>query len=204
MIGESGRRVLALLRDRPRQAQEVSAELGIDTAAVRRHLEGLRAAGYVDRQSVIEGVGRPKMRYALTEEGRETFPRDYAVVLEALMDSVRAASGEDGLKARMRDAAARLAPAARKTSSDLQRLKQLVAFYNELGFEATLARAGDKHVLTQRNCVVWRAARSDPESVCRCFDEGMIKAGVPGCRVRLLATMAEGDSECRHEIQFRK
>jgi DeoR family transcriptional regulator, suf operon transcriptional repressor len=194
------RTILALLRDGPRQAQDLAAALGIDVSAVRRHLEDLRGAGLVDAQDVVSGPGRPKKMYRLTPKGHEAFPRDYALLLGLLIAKVREARGEKDL----RDVMARIAkdlaaPLASKASNE-QRLAALLALYNELGFEASLDRAPEGRVLTQRNCIVLRTARDDPALLCECFDEGLMRAALPGAKVELLGSLATGAPACRHRI----
>lgn len=191
--------ILARLRDAPRQAQEVAAELGIDTSAARRHLENLREMGLVEPADVVEGRGRPKKRYAITPAGREAFPRDYALLLDLVLAKLGERRDRRELESLMRLVAKDLA-AGIEGDSTAARLRGLLAFYNRLGFDASLERAGGETVLEQRNCIVLKTARGDPALLCECFDEGILRAALPGARVRLLASQARGDATCRHAI----
>jgi DeoR family transcriptional regulator, suf operon transcriptional repressor len=194
------RTILTLLREGPRQAQDLAAALGIDASAARRHLEDLRAAGLVDAEDVVAGPGRPKKMYRLTAQGQEAFPRDYALLLGLLVAKVREARGEKDLRDLMARIAKDLAAPLAAKASGKERLAALLALYNELGFEASLDRAPGGHVLTQRNCIVLRTARDDPALLCECFDEGVMRAALPGAKVEFLGSLATGARVCRHRI----
>lgn len=195
--------ILARLRDRPRQAQDLAAHLGIDTSAVRRHLENLRGEGLVETEDVIDGPGRPKKMYALTWAGRETFPRDYALLLDLVLGKLEEARGRNELervaKLIAKDIASQVDGRTRE-----RRIAALVELYNRLGFEASIEPQGDGYVLCQRNCIFLKTARSDPPLMCQCFDEGIIGEALPDAGVELESSLAHGDAHCRHRIRFAK
>lgn len=191
--GETAQRLLDLLRDGPCQAHELADELAIDTSAARRHLETLRAAGLVTAREQAEGVGRPKLRYALTLEGRETFHREYALLLAATLKKIQETHGRDAMLTLMRSLARDLAAPAAAAPNPT---RALVKLYNDLGFEARL----EGGAIVQRNCVALRTAIDDPEALCNCFDEEIIRTALPGARVELTECMATGDARCVHQI----
>lgn len=196
--------IIARLRDGPRQAQDLAEDLGIDTSAVRRHLENLRANGLVHATDHIEGPGRPKKLYALTPEGRETFPRAYALLLDLLIQKTEATRGRAQLEALLRGIADDLAANVAGKTTDA-RLDNLLALYNGLGFEADLERhRGGAITLRQRNCIFLKTARTDPPLMCQCFDEGIIRAAIPGAHVELETSLARGDNACKHLIRVGK
>lgn len=196
--------ILAILRDGPRQAQEIAEPLGIDTSAVRRHLEGLRSEGYVEAEDVVSGPGRPKKMYRLSLRGEETFPRDYALFLSLLLGKVEETGGRDALLRLVASLAKDLGASLPKRPDSSERLSALLKLYNDLGFEAHLERDGGTVRLVQRNCVILRTARADPEAMCSCFDQGIIRAALPGAKVGLTSCMATGDALCRHTISLPK
>ncbi|MGL4648468.1 MAG: helix-turn-helix transcriptional regulator [Caldilineaceae bacterium] len=53
--------------------RDLEGVLGVTTTAVRAHLAGLLADGYVERRAVHQGVGRPHHAYALTIKARELY-----------------------------------------------------------------------------------------------------------------------------------
>lgn len=194
--------ILTLLRDGRQQAQELAATLGIDTSAVRRHLEALRAEGMVESEDVVAGQGRPKKLYGLTAAGREAFPRDYALLLRLVLEKVRATQGRGGLDALVEAIARDLGSplAARPDAS--ARLRGLLDLYNGLGFEATLEETADGFFLVQRNCPFLQTAADDPRLLCQRFDEGIVRSAVPDAEVSLEDSLALGSLRCRHRIRL--
>lgn len=87
--------VLELLWGGRRQVQELAATLHIDTSAARRHLENLRAEGYVAAKGVVMGPGRPKKMCSLALAWRERFPRDCALLLNLLLAKLEQMRGRD-------------------------------------------------------------------------------------------------------------
>ena len=78
--------VLRLLRSR-REATvgQLAEALDLSQAAVRRHLDGLRADAYVDARFMRHGVGRPSLVYFPTELGEESASHGYLPLLSRLI-----------------------------------------------------------------------------------------------------------------------
>lgn len=195
--------ILALLRDGRQQAQDLAEKLAIDTSAVRRHLETLRADGLVDTEDIVIGPGRPKKMYGLTAAGREAFPRDYALLLDLILAKLRETDDRKRLEGLMGAIAEDLARTVPAQHADLAgRVHALVAFYQKLGFEAEATRTKDGYAFTQRNCIFLKAAEADPALLCQCFDEGIMRAALPGAQVTFDGSLATGALRCRHLIQM--
>ena len=193
--------ILALLREGRQQAQDLAAILGIDTSAVRRHLEVLRGEGLVDTEDVVEGPGRPKKMYGLTLAGREAFPRDYALLLDLVLSRVAKEGGRDELERLMTIIAKDLGRQIEGKTTE-ERVDAMLALYNKLGFDASIERRGSEIELVQRNCIFLKTARGDPPLLCECLDEGIMRAAIPGSKVELGSSLAVGDTHCRHRIQL--
>lgn len=190
-------RLLSYLRDGAQTAQQLARKAGLDPSSARRHLEMLAAAGHVERDDRRQGRGRPRRHYRLSQQGWETFPRDYAYLLEAMLAKVGAQAGREAVL----DAFGAIADdLAASVPSGPDRAEGLCRMYNDLGFEASLER-GEATTLVQRNCPFLRAARADPEALCDCLDEGIIRRALPGARVELVSCLATGDAQCRHRIE---
>ena len=203
MLTPAQQKVVRALRDGPLQAQAVATLLRIDTSAAYRHLETLLARGLLEAHEEAAGPGRPKKMYKLSAAGWETFPRDYALLLSALMRRVAAADGRAALLAHM-DAIAQELGGPLATEQDIdKRLRRLLTLYNDLGFDAELKRDGKDVLLVQRNCPFLKTARNDPEALCQCLDEGILRAALPEALVSLRQTLARGDGLCRHEVRLK-
>lgn len=70
------------------RVEELAEDLGITTAAVRRHLDNLRADGLVDVRSIRQATGRPYHAYHATERAIAPMPPAYADLLARMLKSV--------------------------------------------------------------------------------------------------------------------
>lgn len=195
--------ILHLLRDGPQTAQRLAVRLGLDVSSVRRHLDTLQEREWITFDDRVDGPGRPKRHYALTESGWESFPRDYALLLGALLEKTQARIGRDAVLETFSEVAAGLAAGIRTDQPVAARLEALRRLYTDLGFEPTLESRDGASYIVQRNCPFLRTARDDPEGLCSCLDEGIIRCVLPEARVELGECMATGDRLCRHEIRVR-
>lgn len=193
-------RVLAELKHDPRRAHDIADALGIDASAVRRHLDNLLSQGLVEAYDVIEGPGRPKKFFRITNAGRETGPRNYPLLLALLMKKVSEGEGRKKLLRYLEEIAADLAGPEGKQRGAKTRLDLLLLKYNELGFEAEVRNENGQTVLVQRNCPFLAAAKDDPAGFCQAFDEGIMRAALPGQEIVLQSSLAHGDVICRHLI----
>ncbi|HXH20702.1 MAG TPA: ArsR family transcriptional regulator [Dehalococcoidia bacterium] len=77
--------VLRLVRGhREITTAQIAEALGVSQAAVRRHLDGLRADGLIDARLDRHGVGRPSLVFFPTERGEESSGRRYLQLLTRL------------------------------------------------------------------------------------------------------------------------
>ena len=89
MVQGTRERVLQLLIERRNvRVEELSAELGITAAAVRRHLDNLRADGLAGVRMVKQATGRPYHAYHPTELALGALPTAYATLLERMLRSL--------------------------------------------------------------------------------------------------------------------
>lgn len=77
--------ILNSLQRRPATVDQLSAELGLAAAAVRRHLDILQRDRLVTFEPVRRKPGRPEHRFALTEEGQELMPKRYHLLLQRIL-----------------------------------------------------------------------------------------------------------------------
>ena len=199
-LSESQQRVLAELKHEPRRAHDIAAALGVDAAAVRRHLDNLTSQALVESYNVIDGPGRPKKFFRITDAGRETGPRNYPLLLAMLMQKVSEGEGRKKLLKYLEAIASDLAGPDPKQKDAKMRLDLLLAKYNQLGFQAEIRKEDGQLVLIQRNCPFLATAKGDPQGFCQYFDEGIMRAALPGQEVTLLSSLARGDVICRHVI----
>ncbi|MFN8584988.1 MAG: winged helix-turn-helix transcriptional regulator [Dehalococcoidia bacterium] len=81
--------ILDILRRRDgASVDELSHELGLAGATVRRHLDVLMRDGYVSASQVRGGMGRPRYSFSITEAGAELFPHHYVRLTRRLIDEI--------------------------------------------------------------------------------------------------------------------
>ncbi len=88
MQGTKDRILEYLIQNHEVRVEELSEELGITPAAVRRHLDNLRADGLVDARPVRQATGRPFHSYFATEKATQGVPPAYADLLERMLRSL--------------------------------------------------------------------------------------------------------------------
>jgi predicted ArsR family transcriptional regulator len=201
-LHENQRRILGLLLDNAEglTLDALVAELGITRTAVKEHILKLQRLGMIGFVDARGSVGRPKRHYVLSEEGRESFPRQYSWLSTVLLETVAADLGEEASARLMKNLADRVAGSMQerfaKAGSDAQLLGEITATLNELGYRATLREADAKKpaVLEASNCVYHSVALKHPE-LCA-FDTRFLEKA-SGMAVTLESCIAKGGSVCR-------
>ncbi|MGW6916598.1 helix-turn-helix transcriptional regulator [Kitasatospora sp. NPDC054939] len=202
----------SILDHGPSSAADLATRLGLTAAAVRRHLDGLLAAGLVDarEQRVYgsRGRGRPAKVFALTDGGRDAFYQAYDQLAadalrfisevagggtageEAVAAFARARFGKQGDKYR---AALHRADAGERTEALAQALSAdgYAATVRRVPSAAAKAPAGAQ--LCQHHCPVAHIAEQFPQL---CEAETEFFSQLLGTHVQRLATIAHGDGVC--------
>lgn len=88
MQGTRERILELVIKRRELRVEDLADELGITSAAVRRHLDNLRADGLVDVRAVKQATGRPYYAYHATDAATTPVPAAYAGLLERMLRSV--------------------------------------------------------------------------------------------------------------------
>lgn len=88
MQGTRDRILEYVIQHRETRVEDLAEELGITTAAVRRHLDNLRADDLVDARTIRQATGRPYYAYFATEKATQGVPPAYADLLERMLRSL--------------------------------------------------------------------------------------------------------------------
>jgi predicted ArsR family transcriptional regulator len=80
--------ILTLLQRQPTTVDQLSTELGLASATVRRHLDILQRDRLVAFQAVRRKQGRPEHAFSLTEEGHELMPKRYHLLLQRIIQNL--------------------------------------------------------------------------------------------------------------------
>lgn len=202
-LGSTQRKLLRRLLLSPQGAtvEELCRSLGITHNAVRQHLTALMAQGFVAHGESIASGGRPRACYVLLPEGRELFPRNYALVAGGMLEYLYAHAGVEAVQAMLaemgtklgKEAAARIATAA--DPADATRL--LAEQLDTLGYEAHVVEANGHIEVEAWNCVFHALARAHPD-VCK-FDLAFMSAAT-GRPVQRTQCMLHGAPACRFRL----
>ena len=94
--------VLNILRRKPATIDELTRELGLAPATIRRHLDILGRDGHVSVAQVRRKTGRPHYLFSLSESGEALFPKQYVRITNRLIEEIvsltpQETAGRDGI-----------------------------------------------------------------------------------------------------------
>ncbi len=178
----------------------LSEALDVTAISIRHHLNSLLGEGLLKVDMERQGVGRPKHVYSLTEEAQRYFPNKYHVLVERLLDELKAKLPPDQVELIIDSMAANVAArygATEKRGTLEARLQNLVDILGEEGFMAAVERVDEKTILTQLNCPYVYIGQRHPE-VCR-IDHTLIES-VLGVDVQKTSCVLDGDRSCTFSV----
>lgn len=181
---------------------ELSKGLKITRNAVRQHLAALDSSGLIGQISTRPSGGRPQQLYALTEKGKELFPRHYTWFAQLAVDSIAREHGAKGLGVRLdaigSDVAKQLRTQYPALKTREQKVEKLAEVMQGLGYEARNATAPrGAPVIEADNCVFHSLAKKNPE-ICR-LDLALLETFTDS-RVDHQECMARGGNVCRFKF----
>lgn len=174
IVKDSRLEILKLLRNEGLGVDDLSQRLGMSKTAIRQHLAILEADGLIKRAPLRKGMGRPRILYSITDRGEATFPKQYSLVAELLMEELL----ENGKSAKeITDSlAARFAQRYGPEMANMglrERVSLFARILNELGVEATIEETDTEFLVREMSCPYHEVMRKFP-IICR-FDEGFFR-----------------------------
>ena len=180
--------------------EQLCDKLGVSHNAIRQHLTALGAANLIQRVAPRPSGGRPGAIFAITELGRELFPRHYGEIAGGLIEKLYATLGREQVIQILRALGAQLAGEQPEPvdQDDVELAsKQLAARLTALGYEATAIRHEGDSQIEAHNCVFHSLAARHPE-VCH-FDLAFLSAS-SGREVHHAECMVRGGRVCRFTL----
>ncbi|WP_261556422.1 helix-turn-helix transcriptional regulator [Frankia tisae] len=196
--------VRLLLEGGSATAAELSRQLGVSPAGIRRHLDAMVGDGIItpteSRSREPRGRGRPARSYALTEAGHRAGPTAYsdlaagalrflAEVIGPSAVSQFAEGRASDLERRVRSAVVAAEPADRPAA--------LAEAMTAAGYTASVSELPTGLQICQHHCPVQFVAERFPAL---CDAETAALARVLDTHVQRLATIAHGDGVCTTHI----
>ncbi|QDT49730.1 hypothetical protein Pan258_37850 [Symmachiella dynata] len=179
--------------------QEVCKELGVTATAVRHRLVRLQGLGFVGRDLVREGRGRPHHVYRVTQAGQRELGDNYgdlALVLWRELQCIPDQAVRAQVESRIRDAMVSQYAHAVNSPQLRDRFQQLGEVLAKRGYDVEVDQSSELPVLRENNCPYQELADSD-RGICEMEEEVFEKVlGVP---LRLSQCFLDGHSCCEFE-----
>ena len=186
-----------LQRNGTASIKELEELLGVTTTAVRQHLGTLQADGYIERQRVHSGVGRPHHAYSITEKAHELFACHCDDLALTLLEEVFVLEGKERAALLLARVGDRLASRyANSVRSDVlqERVEQLAGALYQRGVLTDVAvEENETFILKAYNCPYHELAQ-EHRDICE-MDEKLMQQ-VLGSDVSLSECMMDGHSGC--------
>ena len=203
MEGSRNRILNLLLQSKQATVEQLSRDMGLASATVRRHLDILQRDNLVAYDQVRKKTGRPEHRYHLTEGGQEFLPKGYNLLLAKLLyklsglssEELASRSGGDLLRMLFQEMAKESAGSSAgeaKASFD-KRLERAMVVLREEQFQPLLEEGPDGLRLKLHNCHFRSVAMAHP-SVCE-YDQYMLSC-ILGTKVVRDNCITGGDQGC--------
>ena len=205
-----GRAILLALREGGAAGPDaIAAHLGMSRTGTLQRLRELEAAGFVVRQAVRHGVGRPRHLYDVTSAAQRSLPANYDGLATTLLESIVEVGGDDlveevfqARRRLLRDRIrSRFAEHLGSQPTLAEKVRELAVVQDESGY---LCRAempfsnGGAIELREHNCAILGAAAGHPAA---CRAELQLFEEVLEARVVRTTHIASGDRCCTYRIE---
>jgi DeoR family transcriptional regulator, suf operon transcriptional repressor len=201
-LPETRRRILVALKKRGEAGVDgLAGDVGITVSAVRQHLAGLSASGFVTHRAVKGGPGRPRHVYRLSGGAEALFPKRYGELTNELLAYVEDEDPtvlerifERRRRRRVEGAIARL-----EGMGFAQKVAELARILDEDGYLADFEALPDgTYRITEHNCAVLGVARRWGLACSTEID--FLREALPEASIERVAHMIAGGHVCRYEI----
>jgi len=190
-----------LLRQPRRSINELAEAVSINPISVRHHLTNLQMEGLVSAEEERHGVGRPRLVYALTEDGMEKFPTRYLRLTTRLLAQMKESMPGPMVSQLFSQIAEDLASEYSDQMSGLsmeERLDFVKEMLGEEGFTVEWEKKGDEYQIHEISCPYYQIGVAHPE-VCT-VDQTLISKmlAVPANKIECILS---GGAHCTYVVQ---
>lgn len=197
------RGALLLLKQHPDSSlEEVARALGITKVAALGHLQKLESDGVVERSYEAGHVGRPRVRFRITDQGARFFPHAYSEMSLSALEFIERKLGRPAVAELLAQRAGEVADRnwSRLRDGSLgARVTELARVRTEEGYMAEVgARRRTSVELREHNCPILALAGRFPEA---CETERRMFASLLKAEVEVSHRVVAGDPVCRFLIR---
>jgi predicted ArsR family transcriptional regulator len=163
-------RIVTLLRQSARTANEIAVSLGLTHNAIRGHLSTLQREGLVREAGWQRGASRPAVTYEIVPEAEAIFSKAYIPFVAHLVRVLRERVQQGELDEIMHQVGQRLASEWPRLGGDLPRRVQAAsALLEDLGALNEVEKLNGGYVIRGYGCLLAAAIHGRPE-VCRAIE----------------------------------
>lgn len=197
-------RILELLkRSGAQSAPDVAREFGITVEGARQQLSKLLERGWVAPVADAKGVGRPILRYSLTDEGHKLFPDNHRELTVQILNTVEQVLGQNALDAvihaRAVEVEQRYRASVDAVDSLEEKMEQIKKMRCEEGYMAEWKKEGDTIYFIENHCPIGSAVQFCT-GFCKAELNTMQKLLGEGYRVQRMEHLPNGDRRCMYVI----
>ncbi|MCA9042575.1 MAG: MarR family transcriptional regulator [Planctomycetaceae bacterium] len=175
---------------------EICDSLGVTATAVRQRLVRLRSAGFIERELVRNGRGRPHHAYRVSDIGQRELGDNYselAAILWQELQTIEEPAVRAHLQQRIQEALVKRYGRDVDGETVQERIAQLKTSLQERGFDVEVDETGPLPILRERNCPYLELAQSDPRI---CEMEQLVYEKILGSSVSLTSCCLDGHHCC--------
>ncbi|MDP6513336.1 MAG: ArsR family transcriptional regulator [SAR202 cluster bacterium] len=176
-------------------------------ATIRRHLDILQRDRLVDFSEVRKKTGRPEYSFRLTEEGQESLPKSYALMLKMMVDELGGLSREDVsdkdgqqvLELVFQRLSVKVADRFSDNTDSLdldERVHTLLGALDKEHFQPEAENVDGKFQIKLQNCPFRTVALAN-DAVCE-FDASMISTAI-GIEMNQVSCISDGQPSCVYQ-----
>lgn len=194
--------ILKILKRERCTVDDLSSKIGISPTAVRQHLTILEGDSLITRETLKEGIGRPKVIYNTTEAAEELFPKYYSWLAEQLIRELIGEYGEKKMNSLLQKVGTTFSqPYLERVhgKSLEERIGVVADVLNEWGAYTCVENSGEYYLLKNYNCSFYTVAQKYPQVCCvhATFLEQLLEQNP-----ERIQSMAEGNDYCAYQIKI--
>lgn len=183
------------------QVDEAVEMTDLAKTTLREHFLQLERDGYIERDYVRSGPGRPSLQYTLTKKGQSLFPSQESSMLRDLIRFLMENKNQDKIEAfftQFWDRRFQQAKYLMNSETDQQAgLKKLKSMFREEGFMPEIEHSEKNITIKECNCPFSEVVK---ETRLPCKLEAMFYRKLFNDKVERTSYIADGDFSCTYEI----
>lgn len=199
--------ILQLLQREKQTVGGLANVMDLAPATIRRHLDILQRDHLVDFREVRKKTGRPEYSFGLTEQGQESLPKSYDLMLKMMVDEMgemtqEDMSGMDGQKVLELVFQRLSTKVAQRFSGDMtsqslnERVFNLLGELDQEHFQPEAVNVGGKFQIKLQNCP-FRSVALTNKAVCD-FDANMISTAM-GVKMTQVSCISDNQQTCIYQ-----